>query len=259
MDPVIVKLGGSVITRKSEESTLRPKVLTRLAQELLSGWSSAGRPPMVVVHGAGSFGHPWAKKWALNAPPPGPRGQRGRGVAVTSYQVRVLHNRVLKALLESGIPALSLPPSSVGTNHEGKLERLDLGPVRDATTHGMVPVTMGDVVPDSAWEFSILSGDTLMLELARALHPGRAIFVSDVDGLLDPTNHRKVMPKITEANVRSLSPTGKVDDVTGGIVGKARCMLEIGHLGVRTGLVNGLREGVLESALGGSERSGSWT
>jgi isopentenyl phosphate kinase len=259
METLVVKFGGSVITRKKETSALRPKVLTRLAVELKNAWEKGGHPPLVVIHGAGSYGHPWAKKWDLNHPPPSPRNGRNRGAAITGYHVRMLHVEVLRALLDAGLPAQSFPPLAIARNDKGKFASLEISPFREALTRGTVPVTCGDVVPDTSWEFSILSGDTIMLELSRKLPAKRAVFVSDVDGFLEPDDMRTVIPRVTEEALSRLKADAKVPDVTGGIVGKAAKMVEMGALGVHAGLINGLRVGRLERAVGGEEVYGSWT
>ena len=59
--PVVVKLGGSLLTRKREVEKLRPKVIERIAKELAE---DAG-VPVVLLHGAGSFGHPGALRFGL--------------------------------------------------------------------------------------------------------------------------------------------------------------------------------------------------
>lgn len=258
MDTILVKLGGSVITRKRELSTLRPKVLTRLAEELAAGRKRAGDVSLVVIHGAGSFGHPWAKKWALNRSPTEGPTQRPRGAVVTSYQVRSLHLRVLKALVEAGLPAISIPPFPLARNDQGRLVAFATDPVRVSLERGFVPVAFGDVVLDDSWDFSILSGDTLMLELAQKLSAKRAIFVSDVDGFLAHGTPGKVIAKVTEETLDQLGPVGKIPDVTGGIAAKAARVLDLGRLGVRTGLINGMSPGRLQLAIAGEETFGSW-
>ena len=83
-DPVIVKLGGSVITRKNEVERARPKILTRLAEEL----AADPTVPLVVLHGAGSFGHPGAKRWGLARPPEPSASRRDRARAPRSCRPR---------------------------------------------------------------------------------------------------------------------------------------------------------------------------
>ena len=52
---IILKLGGSVITRKdSSIPKLDSSNLTRIAREI----SDSSYHKLIVVHGAGSFGHP---------------------------------------------------------------------------------------------------------------------------------------------------------------------------------------------------------
>lgn len=57
---IIVKLGGSVITDKAEYRRFRADTVARLASEIASSGER-----VIVVHGAGSFGHILAKENAL--------------------------------------------------------------------------------------------------------------------------------------------------------------------------------------------------
>ncbi|HLY76502.1 MAG TPA: hypothetical protein VKT21_01295, partial [Thermoplasmata archaeon] len=153
--PVVVKLGGSVLTRKREAARLRPKVLHRLAEEL----SIAGTPPFVLLHGAGSFGHPGAVRWSLAQAPEGPSKQphRVRGAAIVGTEVRRLHQAVLQALVDVGLSPFSVPPQAISVNRAGRLAGIELEPFRRVLARGGVPVSFGDVVPDEEWGFSILS------------------------------------------------------------------------------------------------------
>src|SRR5881628_1073517 len=58
---LLVKLGGSVLTDKTRLRTARRAAIRRLASEL-----AAVRQSLVVVHGAGSFGHILAHRHKLN-------------------------------------------------------------------------------------------------------------------------------------------------------------------------------------------------
>ncbi len=256
--PLVVKLGGSVITRKREVERLRPKVLKRLGQEL-------ARPPvpgLLVLHGAGSFGHPGARRFGLAAPPASdrPPAERLRGGAIVAREVRRLHNEVLRALIDAGAPAFSLPAPA--RNRSGRLERLDEAPFRSALSEGRVPVAFGDVVPDEAWGLSILSADTLALELGQRLNARRVLFVSDVPGLLPPTGpggRPRPVPRLDDALVAGLAPRPGVADVTGGIRRKAEVMRELARSGVPAGLVTGLRPGAVAGALRSERPSeGTW-
>jgi isopentenyl phosphate kinase len=255
----VVKLGGSIVTRKSEPYRLRPKVLERLSREAAEAWQR-GRSPLILLHGAGSFGHPTAKAWGLARPPPG-RANRERGAALTAYGVRRLHLGVLRALLDAGLPARSVPPYPSLRNREGRLVAFDAAPFQAVLDEGCVPVSFGDVVGDETWGSSILSADTLAVHLARELPVSRVIFVSDVPGVLvpGPNGRPTVLHELGPAMPASLVPAPNRPDVTGGIRGKVEAMLAISAAGVRAGLISGLQHGALSRAIRGEDTNGTWT
>jgi isopentenyl phosphate kinase len=256
--PVIVKLGGSILTRKREEGRVRPKVLARLAQEIASAAT-----PVVLLHGAGSFGHPGAVRFRLAEPPePNPDPHRARGAAIVAAEVRKLHGRVLAALVEAGSAPVSVPASTLATNRGGRLDHLDPALFQSTLAAGQVPVSFGDVVRDSEWGFSILSADAIAVALAGPLHAGRVLFVTDVDGVYETPSdggRRKLIPRLTDQVVESLPVRPGVPDVTGGIRAKAQAMLALGRAGIRAGLISGLRHHALSRALKGEEVYGSWS
>jgi isopentenyl phosphate kinase len=255
---VVVKLGGSVITRKREVERARPKILARLAHEI----ASVHDRRIVVLHGAGSFGHPGARRFGLaRAPPLGESpDHRARGAAIVAAEVRRLHLRVLRALVEAGASAASVPMATHARNREGKLVALDPQPFSDALAGGRIPVSFGDVVPDERWGSSILSADTIALELARTLRPERVVFVSDVTGVFESggSGRGTILPELTESALERVRVTGRGTDVTGGIRGKVEAMLAIARAGSDAALISGLSDGILSRALRGETVHGSW-
>jgi isopentenyl phosphate kinase len=256
--PVVVKLGGSVITRKREVERIRPKILRRLAEEI----AAVPDTPTVLLHGAGSFGHPGARKFGLAQPPAkdADRRKRGRGAAIVSTEVRRLHLAVLRELIHAGVSPWSIPVANLARNREGRLATLDTAPFQAAVSSGLVPVSFGDVVPDETWGWSILSADTLAVRLAKELGARRVVFVSDVPGILAPSTGRRpnVIEEVTDAVVDGLRRVGSGPDVTGGIRGKAEAMRAISESGVDAGLISGLKDGELSRALRGEFVYGSW-
>ncbi len=256
---MVVKLGGSVITRKREVERIRPKILHRLADEL----GGDGAPPLVVLHGAGSFGHPGAKRFGLARPPePGAAEarRRARGAAIVASEVRRLHVAVLRALVAAGLTAVSVPAATHARNRAGALVHFDASPFQATLGSGYAPVSFGDVVPDEEWGSSILSADTIALALVPALRPSRIVFVSDVPGILAPGSGRAraVVPEVTEETVRDLRPSPGIPDVTGGIRAKAETMRAIARAGVDAALISGLTDGALRRAIRGDSVYGSW-
>jgi isopentenyl phosphate kinase len=255
---VLVKLGGSIITRKNEVEKVRPKVLSRLAKEV----AEVRDRRVVLVHGAGSFGHPGAKRFGLaEAPRPGSSPvERARGAAIVAAEVRRLHLMVLRELVRAGASPASVPFATHARNRAGELVHLDPAPIDASLDAGFLPVSFGDVVPDEAWGSSILSADTIALALVPALEPERVVFVSDVEGILEgpPTGRRTVVREVTPEVVAALRSSPGRADVTGGIRGKATVMLAIAAAGVDAGLISGLSDGAVSRAIRGATEYGSW-
>lgn len=253
----IVKLGGSIITRKQQTERLRPKLLRRLTEEV-----AAAPGPVVLLHGAGSFGHPGAKRFGLALAPAsgGNPRERTRGASIVAAEVRRLHLAVLRALVDAGGLPASVPAATFAANQRGALVRWNAEPFREALGRGMTPVSFGDVVPDQDWGHSILSADTIAVRLATDLHARRVVFVSDVPGVYEPgsTGRRAVVPEVSSELEGRLAPTGAGPDVTGGIRGKVRAMRAIAEAGADAVLISGLSDGILSRALKGEAVYGSW-
>ena len=255
---VIVKLGGSLLTRKREVEKLRPKVLRRLAEEL----AEVRQVPLVLLHGAGSFGHPGAARFGLANPPDQahPSSGRARGGAIVAAEVRRLHLSVLRELVHAGLSPWSIPLAGVARNRAGTLASLDVTPFEEALRREMLPVSFGDVVPDETWGVSILSADTAAIELARRLAAVRVIFAADVPGVLEgpPGGRRTVAAEVTEELVARLLPADGTVDVTGGLRGKLDAMLAVSRAGADAALISGLTDGAVSRAIRGEAVYGSW-
>jgi isopentenyl phosphate kinase len=242
----LVKLGGSVLTDKSRVATLRPAHLRRLAAEI----AKSGKE-VVVVHGAGSFGHIKARKHRLH------EGylEDGQLAAVSEVQrdVRQLDLAVVDALRRAGLKPVSLPPSAIARLDDGALRTFDLDIFRRYMDLGFTPVTFGDVVLDARRWFAICSGDLLMIALAQAFRPEAAIFVADVDGVFtaDPKRVKsaKLLREVGPANLGTIDTSAETEDVTGGLAGKLERMIEVARFVPRCLLVNGLKKGRLLAAL----------
>ncbi|HTP54166.1 MAG TPA: isopentenyl phosphate kinase [Thermoplasmata archaeon] len=256
--PVVLKLGGSLVTRKNEVEKLRPKVIARVAVEI----ASVRDVPLVLLHGAGSFGHPGARRFGLAEAPNGREsaGARTRGAAIVSTEVRRLHIAILRELVAAGARPLSVPMSTHARNKGGTLASIDASPIEDALERGATPVSFGDVVPDDDWGFSILSADTIAESLVPLLGPSRVVFATDVPGILEKNagRRRPIVPEVTDELVASLPSRGAGHDVTGGIRGKAAAMRRIARAGVDAVLISGLTDGAVARAIRGESVYGSW-
>ena len=61
---IILKIGGSILTNKNAVSEVDTKSLKRIASEIKSSLDNSFKE-LIIVHGAGSFGHPPAKKYKI--------------------------------------------------------------------------------------------------------------------------------------------------------------------------------------------------
>jgi isopentenyl phosphate kinase len=250
---MLVKLGGSLITDKSRLKTFRADRMKVLAQEL----GMAGGD-MMLVHGAGSFGHILAKELKLK------EGYLNEtqipGVSQVQRDVRALNMMVMDALIAEGLRPVSLPPSSIVRFTDGALESMDFSPFHEYTDLGLVPVTFGDVVLDSQRKFAICSGDDLMLWLAKEFKPEKAVFAADVDGVYQdypPVEGEGIISKLDWDTYKTIEGGLQRADVTGGILRKLRLMFDIADLGVETWVINGGADGRLMEFLMGREAPGT--
>jgi isopentenyl phosphate kinase len=237
--PIILKLGGSVITHKGRPSTANRKAIDRLAHEI----SQANILPLVIVHGGGSFGHPIAKEYKIN------EGYKNSseiiGFSKTHQAMTKLNNIVIEALINHNIPAVEVVPSSFIITKSGRIKIMNNNVVEKLLETGFVPVLYGDAVLDSDKGFAILSGDQLISSLATHLSAERIIVGVDVDGLYtsDPKKD-KTAKFIQHATLQELMGLrlgigeAIVTDVTGGMFGKISELISAIKAGISVLIVN---------------------
>ena len=256
--PVILKLGGSVITRKGRELTPNIEVIRRLAKEV----SRADLPHLIIVHGGGSFGHPLAERYGLK------EGYRSPsqliGFSKTHEAMLSLNRLIVEALLDEGIPAFSISPSSFILTRRGRILHLDEKALKKALAIGLVPVLYGDVILDTDMGFTILSGDQIVSELAVRFDAQLIVVGVDVDGIYtdDPKVNpsakliRQITPEELEALREGIKGSRAVD-VTGGMLGKINELLTPAKNGIEIVIVNALKPDNIYKALRGVETVGT--
>ena len=217
--------------------------MDRLSEEI-----SKSGCEVIIVHGAGSFGHILAKKHRLND------GYNDDsqllGFSMTHSMVQKLNTKVLDSLQKQGINAISIPPHSMLNLKNHSLDEINYDIFKKYLKSGFTPVTFGDVVLDSKLVFSICSGDLLINALAKYFKPEKVIFVMDEDGLYSS----EFIESTTIAEFEKLST--KLDDhadVTGGMSGKINTIKNISKLGIDTILLNGNKPDRLYQVLIGED------
>ncbi len=243
MPLVVVKLGGSLITDKKRPFTIRRDVLLRVAEEIAEACASLR---LIVVHGGGSYGHPMAKKYRVREGLP---ASSLKGLAETRYWMTVLNAEVTRALIDAGVPAVPVQTSAFLVAEDGRPVEIFARPLELLVDIGAVPVAFGDVVPDKAKGFSIVSGDVLAAELAVRLKAERLVYAVDVDGVyssdprLDPD--AKLLEQLSLAEAEELTGSASGIDVTGGIGLKLACAALAARRGIDVVIGSGQRKGNL--------------
>ena len=229
-DLILMKLGGSVITnKKSQTPKCRKENITKIA-----GTISKSNKKIIIVHGAGSYAHPLAKKYKIGNGLDGTDEQL-EAIAKAKKQMRELNQLFCKSLAEVGLDCESIIPSkSMKINHENELIHFPKREFDKIISMGKVAITFGDVVNTMENNVGILSGDTLLLKLAELYKPKRTFFVMDypgvVKGSLDADEieiHNKINSKFV--NKVSIHNEGDRPDVTGGLLNKIKCALQISN------------------------------
>jgi isopentenyl phosphate kinase len=222
-DRCILKLGGSVMTDKHGDCAVNREQLASVASAI----GGARTDGIVVIHGAGSCGHPEAKRYHLDK---GAKAGETAGIFVTHRAVSSLNDAVVLALREKGVAAVGVHPLHTGIADKGRLVGFECRHLETMLRLGMVPVIHGDVVMDLSQGACIVSGDQLVRYLAVSLKINRVGLATDVPGVLDG---RSVVPKITKGTMPELHIGSSTHtDVTGGMKGKIDELLGLADAGI---------------------------
>ena len=254
---IVIKLGGSLITEKSKLCTPRIDVISDVA-DAISELRARGIV-VIIVHGAGSFGHIKAKSWKLD---------RGRddsvegGYGIESQDQAViavrrdldsLNEMLISELNIRGVGAKVHPPrdwaTGFGENFEGDISRFDV------TIDDDVPITFGDVVPcRKPIDFGILSGDDIIYRIAIGLNDiSKMIFaMGDVDGLLSkpPNEDSHELIKTWKTSDVFDGVHNQDFDITGGIFLKVSRAAKAAELGLDVLFIRGTRERIIAAGSG---------
>jgi isopentenyl phosphate kinase len=245
-----LKIGGSVITDKSEELKARTDIIDRLATEI----QRADLKNLIIVHGGGSFGHPIAERYCIK------EGLKAESQKIhfceTHHFMTVLNGLLMDALICHNVQAISVTPSSVMMTENGRINSFDVAPLKRLLEMAFLPVMYGDAVLDTKLGFTILSGDQLVSSLAMNLDAEHIIMGVDVDGLYsaDPKVEKtaNMFECLTLSELEKLqNMVGKstVVDVTGGMLGKITELSPAISHGIPVTIVNALEPDRVYDAL----------
>jgi len=213
IEPVtLLKLGGSVITKKDQPETLNETNLCAAATVI-----SNHRPKnLIVVHGGGSFGHFHASNFDVTV-------ESGTSNAT---EVDIIHSSminlcdtVIHTFHSLNIPAIPIHPLSVAWRDSNSVLHFPSQHILSLLESGFVPVVHGDVIATAKEGTTIVSGDEIVTNLSNSIPTNRIGFCTLTPGVLDSSGN--VIPHLSPHQQKESSIThSSATDVTGGMAGK---------------------------------------
>ncbi|MBU3897214.1 MAG: isopentenyl phosphate kinase family protein [Nanoarchaeota archaeon] len=251
---IIIKLGGSIITDKKSEI---PKVdyanLEKFSAEIAKGYNPK-EMRLILVHGAGSYGHSIAKRTGLHL------GIVKDEQLVDFAEVQRLQNELnciaTQHLIKHGLPAIPCQASSFIILNAGRIVKGDITAIENLVNIGMIPVLYGVPAYDEKQKCAVLSGDQIAPYLAKKLNAEKIIHITNVNGIYDKDpnkfNDAKHITEINSQNFEEVKKalTGSLDtDVSGGMLTKVS---ELMNIGVKSQIISGLISENIVNAMKGN-------
>ena len=230
---VVVKLGGSAITDKSGICSPRLDAIHRAAGQI-----AAYQKPLILLHGGGSFAHPFVSRKLMAS------GFKGRAQLQRVSEVELNLDQLTRiigvSLLLRGRPFVPLRPMSLMTLSDGNVKSYFLRPLTSALGLGLIPLLHGDLAMDERKGIGVVSGDRIASLLGTKLPVSRVLFGCDVDGVYSSYRKRRVILQVDKWNFASVLKGLKVSnsDVTGGMLGKVHEALDLARKGVESYIFN---------------------
>ena len=257
-DLVFLKLGGSLITDKKSHQTEHAATIQRVATEIAAALEAKPEMKLLIGHGAGSFGHLEARNYGTRA---GVHSATAWiGFAEVATVVGRLNRIVLEALRDAGVPAMAFQPSASASARDTRIEAMAWTPIREALSHGLVPVVHGDVAFDATRGGTIISTEDIFSYLAAHLQPGRILLAGIEAGVLTEHPAGELVSEITLQSwqgIRAKVRGSAAPDVTGGMESKVAEMLALCAPGRTIRIFAGTKAGLVQETLAGSAAPGT--
>lgn len=250
---VIVKLGGSLITNKDVPLSPNLRNIRNVARELSNAIGLEPSIRMVIIHGGGSFGHYFAKRFSIGTE--FSEQYPAEGLARTSAAMIKLHSIVLEEFCRAGVYCATVLPVEIQNRKEDNISNSEslAKRVNAIFDNKLLPVTFGFVNISDGGSF-IISGDRIALAIANTFSATRVVFAMDVDGIYPSANLKGQILTEVGRNNDGVKSFVKKYDVTGGIQAKIATGFSLSDLGADVFFLSGAKRGRLTQAIVGSNR-----
>lgn len=241
----IIKIGGSILTKKGIWREIDTDTVTRIAEEL-----SIITEPYILMHGLGTLGRSYVPLYQNKII------EYSNMALAKNIQLNVkyFHYEILKLLIRSNIPVRSMDPQSIFVCEHCRIVKAFCEGIDYYLANGCVPVIHGDTVWDESNKYYLLSSDNMLEYLALQLHPDQIIWVTDVDGVYKyvSDNRFQVIHHLQRKNQNEIwNSDYNQNDVTGGMMNKVNISFHLADYGIPSMVINGRVDGNIKRAMSG--------
>lgn len=237
---IVLKLGGSILTEKKGRGRIRVSFIHDFSKMFGKVWRNhffRQGVGVILLHGAGSIGHPLVHRYALLHSSLGGKTVRGFGHVVSA--MHMLTSRLSHALFQEGVPIVPLQSCVLfrpGRRGEVVFREGAFQFLHRIVRAGGVPLLGGDLGVEEKGEICVFSADRIAVALAKRLHRARLFFATNVSGVyktFPPQSGASPLPLLTPSDIRSLIfnlrdvSVVSSHDVTGEMIGKLRSLLSL--------------------------------
>lgn len=257
---ILIKLGGSIITEKSQTKVANIEKIAQLSLELKNALKKTS-DHIILGHGGGSFPHHSAAKYQTID---GIVNEKSfMGMAEVRYDASELNQIVTSHLIAIGVPAFTVAPSSFLTTNNRKVDQVFTSSLLNLLKTSVLPVVYGDIITDKKIGCTIYSTEQILNILAEVLaeygYSSKLIIeIGKTDGVYD--DEGKTIPLIDKNNYKEIQHMFKgseSQDVTGGMAHKVKEAYELAEKGIPTVIISS-EKGNLEKAILGKDVLGTW-
>lgn len=234
-----------MITKKmSAKPQVKKAVVRQMAKELKLFTQRFPKIKIILLHGAGSFGHPLVYKYKLLEKPLA--GPRLLGFSKTVCSMRHMGNLLTDIFRSVKLPVLPIQTTAIDSSNIRQLKQI--------LNAGFIPMFSGDMGLTKKNQSVVVSADRLAVLLSEKFHTSKIIFATDIDGVFEkfpPKNNSQPLSLLSRKNLKNMLKKMKSQknryDVTGNMAGKLRTLLEL--KGEKITIFNGSKPGNLTKAL----------